>query len=140
MDGRRRARRGLRLLAGTFLLGQSLRCSGALEAVLDGATGRAAFGPMLRHALTHPVDLLTFALPVVMGIWVLLWANVRLRQHRALALAVGFFPFVALIVGALVLGPRMCGPGPGPMAVALLAGGLFAALAAGIVAATRGRA
>ena len=55
------------LLGGTFLLGQALRCSGELAAALGGATGRAAFGPMLRHALTHPVDLLTYALPILAG-------------------------------------------------------------------------
>jgi hypothetical protein len=120
------------VLYGTFLLGQSLKCTGDLDAILDGVTGRAALLPMLRHALTHPVDLLPFAMPVFLGIWLLLLANARLRHRPSLGVIVGLFPFVALIVGAVVMAPRVCDPGPSALSLALISGGLFAALAVGI--------
>lgn len=125
------------VLAGTFLLGQSLKCTGDLDAILGGATGRQALLPMLRHGLTHPVDLLTYTVPIFLGIWALLCANALLRHLPQLAVVMGLFPFALLIVGVVVLAPGVCGPGPGPMALALISGGLYAALAGGIVLAVR---
>jgi hypothetical protein len=128
------------VLCGTFLLGQSLKCTGDLEAILDGVTGRAALLPMLRHAVTHPVDLLTYALPVFLGVWLLLLANSRLRHRPPLAVILGLFPFVALIVGSVAIAPHVCDLGPSALSLALVSGGFFAAFAAGIFLVVRPRA
>ena len=120
------------VLSGTFLLGQSLKCAGDLAAVLDGETGRAALIPMLRHALTHPLDFLPFAVPPFLGVWALLIANARLRHLPALAVGVGLFPFIALIVAGILLAPGICETGPNPLLLAVMAGGVLAALAGGI--------
>jgi len=120
------------VLSGTFLLSQSLNCTGELKAILDGVTGKAALLPMLRHALTHPLDVLPFALPTFLGIWFLLMANAKLRHHPVLAVSVGLFPFIAFILGAYVMAPRICNTGPDALLLALIAGGLLTALAAGV--------
>ncbi|MDX5402689.1 MAG: hypothetical protein LPK02_10890 [Rhodobacterales bacterium] len=120
------------VLSGTFLLSQSLKCAGDLAAILDGETGRTALIPMLRHALTHPLDLLPFALPPFLGVWLLLIANARLRHVPVLAVGVGLFPFIALILGGMMVAPRICDTGPDPLVLAVISGGALAALAAGI--------
>ncbi len=120
------------VLSGTFLQSQSLKCAGDLAAILDGTTGKTALIPMLHHALTHPLDLLPFALPTFLGVWLLLMANARLRHHPALTVSVGLFPFIALIVGAYVIAPRICNTGPDAQLLAFIAGGFLAVLAAGI--------
>lgn len=125
------------VLFGSVLFGLSLKCSGDLEAVLGGATGKQALVPMLLHALTRPVGLLAFALPLFLGLWALLVAVPRLRHRPALSVAVGLFPFVALTVGAYAVSPHVCDPGPSAQALALMSGGILAALAGGIVLATR---
>lgn len=128
------------LVFGAAFFGLSLKCTGELEPILGDATGRQALVPMLRHGLTHPIGLLTYALPIFLGIWTLLLATPRLRHRPALTVALSLFPFPALIVLAYVMAPRVCDPGPGALTLTLLAGGFFAALAALIVRITGARA
>lgn len=117
------------LLSGSFLLGLSLKCAGDLAAVLDGETGRAALIPLLRHALGHPLDVLPFAIPPFLGVWMLLIANARLRHSPALAVGVGLFPFIALILVGVLLAPGMCDTGPNPLVLGIIAFTVLAALA-----------
>ena len=117
------------LLSGTLLLGLSLKCAGDLAAVLDGVTGRAALIPMLRHAATHPLDVLPFAIPPFLGVWMLLIANARLRHVPALAVAVGLLPFIALVLVGILLAPGICDTGPNPVTLGVIAFGVLAALA-----------
>ncbi|MEZ5797148.1 MAG: hypothetical protein R3D63_06505 [Paracoccaceae bacterium] len=128
------------LLFGSVLYGLSLSCTGALAALSEGANARQALIAVLRQSLTHPMDLLPYALPVFLGILALLLAVGRLRHLPLLAVALGLFPFAAMTIGLYVLSSRVCNAGPDALILAQLSGGLFAALAALIHLAARRRA
>jgi hypothetical protein len=127
------------LIFGAGLFGMSLGCTGDLEAILGGVSGKQALAPMLVHALTHPLGLAPFALPIFLGIWALLVAVARLHDTPALAVIGGLFPFLTLLVSMYAMAPHVCDPGPNALTLALSAGGLFLALAAGIVLVKRDR-